>query len=94
MAVAALTGCAESTKAAAQPMAANDVIAQMHEELSHSLSGSDAVGTTSLTSAVLEDLGPMPLPEDRMSLSVLAPPTWGVGDDAPLTDDQLPATRK
>jgi hypothetical protein len=55
----------------------DDALAAMHAELAHTLPA-ETVGTTTLTSAELDrELPPMPLPEDRMSLSPVV--TWGDG---------------
>ena len=74
VALAAVSGCASA------PSRPTDVLAAMDRELAH------AIGTTTVTSAELTGLAPifaaaaMELPEDRMSLSQLAPApvqTWG-----------------
>ena len=96
LALAVLSGCS-GTQRAKTP---DEVVSQMNEELAHALSPSDAVGTTSLTNATLSPAAsdailrePMPLPEDRMPLSVLEEPaqaTWGA--PGPNLRD-LPASR-
>ena len=90
-AVASLTGCAGS-----QAKGPEDALTVLNRDLAMTLT--DDVGTTTLTSApagksVLEEQGPMPLPEDRMSLSVLAPQTWGATSTAPRLTD-IPPTRE
>jgi hypothetical protein len=82
----ALTGCSSlsakpaATPEAAEPAPAEDVLDTMKRELAQSLTApaEQRVGTTTLTSvelpADLPELPPMPLPEDRMSLSGLTTP--------------------
>jgi hypothetical protein len=96
---AMLAGCAG---ARTQVQAPSDVFAVMDKELAQTLTNGDsldamndelshAIGTTSLTSEVM--LGPMPLPESRMSLAEEAKPaiqTWGI---AKVEVAEIPATR-
>jgi hypothetical protein len=98
VAVAFLGGCSPSQRARTQ--APNDVFGVMDKELSHSLIGkadafdamdtelAHAIGTTSLTSDAV--LGPMPLPESRMSLAqeLRATQTWGVSEEPPAVEAQ------
>jgi hypothetical protein len=65
----------------------DDALTAMHAELAHTLPA-EAVGITTLTSAELDkELPPMPLPEDRMSLSPTV--TWGNGSAAPSAPPDL-----
>jgi len=65
--VAALAGCATSSHAS-HARASGDVVSAMNSELAHTLDqGPEAVGTTTLTSATVEQ-EPTALPEDRMSV--------------------------
>lgn len=66
---AAATGCASSSKDARSQ---GDVVAQMNNELSHTVPGSE-VGTTTLTSAPVETSteAAAPLPEERGSTKTL-----------------------
>jgi hypothetical protein len=66
----------------------DDTLVAMNAELSH------AIGTTVLTNAVvagpaLEASEPMALPEDRMSLSVLSPQTWGDPHELDVPDTRF-----
>lgn len=93
---ASFLGCASPRSEARGP---NDVLDRMKSELSHSFAQVDtfdamddalahAIGTTTVTSEAL--LGPMPLPESRMSLAAARSPlqTWGVAEPA---EDPQPA---
>ncbi|MBX3206606.1 MAG: hypothetical protein KF764_16150 [Labilithrix sp.] len=88
VALAFLGGCASQPTRARAPA---DVFGAMNAELSRSLTKGDAfdamndelahaIGTTTLASAVV--LGPMPLPESRLSLAAetRALQTWGVAE--------------
>jgi hypothetical protein len=95
--LAALAGCAQARTAAdversmkeelSHAIAVeDDTLVAMNTELSH------AIGTTTVTGALvagppMEAADPMPLPGERMPLSVLAPQTWGAPDalDVPET---------
>lgn len=97
-ALAFLAGCSSQQPRTQSP---NDVIGTMKSELSHSLAQADtfdtmddelshAIGTTTVTGA--EMLGPMPLPESRMSLAIELSPyqTWGVPPQDPVRDEMSP----
>jgi hypothetical protein len=94
-----LMGCSHPSRAKSP----DELFASMALELSHSFEdglndSAGPVGTTTLTNATVpsvEQLGPMPLPEDRMSLSGVDRPavaTWGVPTTPPA--DGIPATRE
>ncbi len=96
-----LGGCSSQPASARAP---SDVLGRMKAELSHSLAQVDAfdamddelahaIGTTALTSETV--LGPMPLPESRMSLAAAMEPavqTWGVSEpeEEPLVTAEIP----
>ncbi len=93
-AVASLTGCAGSPTKGPE-----DALSVLNRELSMTLT--EDVGTTTLTSgnatagkSVLEEQGPMQLPEDRMSLSALAPQTWGTPSSRPPSLADIAPTRE
>jgi hypothetical protein len=63
----------------------DDTLVAMNTELSH------AIGTTTVTGALvagpaMEAADPMPLPGERMPLSVLAPATWSTPDALEVPD--------
>jgi len=108
---ASFLGCASPRTEARAP---TDVMSRMKTELAHSLAQVDAfdamddelahaIGTTTVTSETA--LGPMPLPESRMSLAAAAEPapvTWGAsaqaadgdGTDERLSEVVVPSARE
>jgi hypothetical protein len=94
--LAALAGCAQSRtpvdversmreELSHTVVLENDALVAMNAELAH------AIGTTTVTNAVvagpaMEASESMPLPDDRMPLSVLSPQTWGSPDELDVPD--------
>jgi hypothetical protein len=94
----ATMGCSHPSRAKTPDELFASMELEASQALDHGLTdGADAVSATTLTSATLPESGelpPMPLPEDRMSLSGLNRPataTWGVPSP---TVDGIPATRE
>ena len=97
-----LGGCSSQQTKAQAPA---DVLGRMKTELSHSLAQVDtfdamddelahAIGTTTLTGETV--LGPMPLPEERMSVAAAMTPavqTWGISEPEaePLITAEIPS---